>query len=101
MLLIIQVIQCAFDIAKATKQLVRAIVTDRDTKDLPFHCGPGKLTCGAYATQVYVKKTPLKPDTQVQYGHNTVPPLYVRVPSVLKAMLKSQADANAAKNAKK
>ena len=86
---------------KANKALVLAIVTDRDTKARPFHCGPGKLTCGAYATQVYFKKTPLKPDYQVPFGHNTVMPLYVRVPSVLKAMLKQSADAYAAKNAKK
>ena len=59
---------------KATPNLVRAIMTDRNNDKHPFGCNVGTLTAGCYVQRVFLDKAPLTAESQLEFAHNLLPP---------------------------
>ena len=52
---------------------VSAIMTDRRAE---YGCGPGMLFAGVMAQPVYYRHKKLTADSELDYGHYTLPPKY-------------------------
>ena len=59
---------------KATPDVVRAIMTDRNTDKQPFGCNPGTLSAGCYVQRVFLERQPLQADSELNFAHNLLPP---------------------------
>ena len=59
---------------KATPELVRAILVDRNCDEHKFGCNPGCLQAGPYVQPVFYGKEPLTATTKTKFGHNLLVP---------------------------